>query len=96
MIHRKTMRVYPQVSGLAAWSENCKWYSSLPLVQFATITLCVASQQVFIVVGDFIMTQSGNFWIHPHTVMMMRGRRIIPSQILCESQKFLVLSTTVV
>jgi hypothetical protein len=25
------MRVYPKVSGLAAWSENCKWYSFLPL-----------------------------------------------------------------
>jgi hypothetical protein len=24
-------RVYTKVSGLAAWSENCKWYSSLPL-----------------------------------------------------------------
>jgi hypothetical protein len=24
-------RVYPKVSGLVAWSENCKWYSSLPL-----------------------------------------------------------------
>jgi hypothetical protein len=24
-------RMYPKVSGLAAWSENCKWYSSLPL-----------------------------------------------------------------
>jgi hypothetical protein len=24
-------RVYPKVSGLAAWSENYKWYSSLPL-----------------------------------------------------------------
>jgi hypothetical protein len=23
--------VYPEVSGLIAWSENCKWYSSLPL-----------------------------------------------------------------
>jgi len=23
--------VYPKVSGLAAWSENFKWYSSLPL-----------------------------------------------------------------
>jgi hypothetical protein len=21
----------PKVSGLVAWSENCKWYSSLPL-----------------------------------------------------------------
>jgi hypothetical protein len=25
------IRVYPKVSGLAAWSENYKWYSSLPL-----------------------------------------------------------------
>jgi hypothetical protein len=25
------MRAYPKVSGLAAWSEDCKWYSSLPL-----------------------------------------------------------------
>jgi hypothetical protein len=24
-------RVYPKVSGLATWSENCKWSSSLPL-----------------------------------------------------------------
>jgi hypothetical protein len=24
-------RVYPKVSGLAAWNENCKWYSPLPL-----------------------------------------------------------------
>jgi hypothetical protein len=24
-------RVYPKVSGLAAWSKHCKWYSSLPL-----------------------------------------------------------------
>jgi len=25
------VRLYPNVSGLAAWSENCKWYSSLTL-----------------------------------------------------------------
>jgi len=25
------MRMYTKVSGLATWSENCKWYSSLPL-----------------------------------------------------------------
>jgi hypothetical protein len=24
-------RVYPKLSGLDAWSENFKWYSSLPL-----------------------------------------------------------------
>jgi hypothetical protein len=27
----KYTRVCPKVSGLAAWSENCKWYNSLPL-----------------------------------------------------------------
>jgi hypothetical protein len=26
-----TRRVCPKVSGHVAWSENCKWYSSLPL-----------------------------------------------------------------
>jgi len=41
--------VYPKVSGLATWSENCKLHNSLPLgaalspVNFAAITLCVAS-----------------------------------------------------
>jgi hypothetical protein len=53
-------KVYPKVSGLAAWSENCKWFSSLPLgavvalfcesvlMSFAAITLCLASQRVLI------------------------------------------------
>jgi hypothetical protein len=62
------MRVYPKVSWLAAWSENCKWYSSLPLgavvslfcesVYFATITLCVASHQVFTVVVIYFVINS--------------------------------------
>jgi hypothetical protein len=30
-------KVYPKVSGLAAFSENCKWYSSLPLGAFASL-----------------------------------------------------------
>jgi hypothetical protein len=37
------------------------WFS---LVRFAAITLYIASQRVFIIVY-FVMTQSGNFWIHP-------------------------------
>jgi hypothetical protein len=28
---RVFLRMYPKVSGLASWSENCKCYSSLPL-----------------------------------------------------------------
>jgi hypothetical protein len=31
MFTYRLRRVYPKFSGLAAWSENCKWYSSLPL-----------------------------------------------------------------
>jgi hypothetical protein len=38
-------------------------------VSFAAITLCVASQRVLIVVVVvvvyFVMTRSGNVWIHP-------------------------------
>jgi hypothetical protein len=30
-------RVYPKVSGLAAWSENCKWYSCLQLGGFLSL-----------------------------------------------------------
>jgi hypothetical protein len=30
-VNSHNTRVYPKVSGLAAWSEKCKWYSSLPL-----------------------------------------------------------------
>jgi hypothetical protein len=38
-------------------------------VSFAAITLCVVSERVFIVVVVyFVMTQSGNFWIHPRWV----------------------------
>jgi hypothetical protein len=40
-------------------------------VSFAAITLFVASQRVFIVVY-FVMTQSGNFWVHPRTYVVPR------------------------
>jgi hypothetical protein len=37
-------------------------------VSFAVITLCVASQRLFIVESVyFVLTQSGNFWIQPRT-----------------------------
>jgi hypothetical protein len=60
------MRVYQKLSGLIAWSENCKmvqlfasrcnciailWDS---LVSFTAVTLCVASQRVFVVVVVFL------------------------------------------
>jgi len=39
-------RVYPDVSRLATWSKNCKWYSYLPLCFLMSVT----------VVDCFIMT----------------------------------------
>jgi hypothetical protein len=60
-------------------------------MRFAVITLCVASQRVVVVVvvvaaaaaaaaaavaAYFVMTQSGNFWIHPRT---SRGLHITKS-----------------
>jgi hypothetical protein len=40
-------------------------------VIFAAITICVASQRVFVVVVVVVVlsTQSGNFWIHPRILM---------------------------
>jgi hypothetical protein len=48
-------RVYPKVSGMAAWSENCEWCSSLPLGAVVllfceSVYYCVASQRAFIAV----------------------------------------------
>jgi hypothetical protein len=102
-------RVYPEVSGLASWNKNCKLYSSLPLgavvwlfcwvspVSFAAMTLYVASQQVFIVVVViyFVMTQSGNFWIHlrihisePSNSFSYRESKYRKKILLCQYQTF--------
>jgi hypothetical protein len=44
-------------------------------VRFAAITLCVASQRVFIVVSVyFVMTRSENYWIHPRVCLCVCAR----------------------
>jgi hypothetical protein len=56
-----------QVIHLSATRCSCIAILWASLVSFAAITFCVASQRVFIAVRvNFIMTQSGNFWILPH------------------------------
>jgi hypothetical protein len=51
---------------LSATRCSCIAILLVSLVNFTAIILYVASQQVFIVVSVyFVMTQSGNFWIHP-------------------------------
>jgi hypothetical protein len=66
-VNTKYTGVYPKVSGLAAWSKNCKWYSSLPLggvvslvilVSFVAITLWVPSQQVISKVSVYFIINS--------------------------------------
>jgi hypothetical protein len=49
-------------------------------VSFAAITLCVASQRLFIVV-DFVTTQYGNFWIYHR--MCGNQNEHIASSLLC-------------
>jgi hypothetical protein len=51
-------------------------------VSFVPITLCVASQQMFIVVVYFVTAQSGNFWIHPRTfIRVVTGTRLVATEI---------------
>jgi hypothetical protein len=52
---------------LSATRRSCIAIVRVSLVSFAIITLCVASQRVFVVVVVvvyFVTTQCGNFWIH--------------------------------
>jgi hypothetical protein len=53
-----------QMVQLSATRCSCIAILWVNLVNFAAITLCSASQQVFIVVVISLSTQSGNFWIH--------------------------------
>jgi hypothetical protein len=51
-------------------------------VSFAVITLCVASQRVFIVViVYFVMTQSGNFWLHHRIIQLQTGLCLVNEQL---------------
>jgi hypothetical protein len=56
-----------QMVQLSATRFTCIAILWVRLVSFAAITLCIASQRVFIVVVVvyFVITRSGNFWINP-------------------------------
>jgi hypothetical protein len=54
-----------QMVQLSATRFSCITILWVSLMSFATVTFCVASQRVFIVVSlYFVTTQSGNFWIY--------------------------------
>jgi hypothetical protein len=59
-------------------------------VNLAAITLCVASQRVFIVFIS-LWTQSGNFWLHPCTWSVISVQQFILTQ---TKKKFIALKTT--
>jgi hypothetical protein len=61
-----------QMVQLFATSCSCIAILWVILVSFAAITLCVASQRVCIIIVYFVMTPSGNFWIHPHKTYFVR------------------------
>jgi hypothetical protein len=87
--YRICTRVYPKVSGLAAWNENCKWYNSLPLgavvslfyelLSFAAIIMCVASQRVFIVVSVYFVTDSVRKLLNTPSYLWLRQ----PAMLVC-------------
>jgi hypothetical protein len=62
--------VYPKVSGLAAWTENWKWYSCLPggavVSPFceSIYQILLLNECLFLLLFISLSTQSGNFWIH--------------------------------
>jgi hypothetical protein len=57
-----------QVVQLTAIRCSCIAILWVSLVNFAVITLYVASRRMFIVVS--VMIQSGNFWLHPSTASL--------------------------
>jgi hypothetical protein len=60
------MRVYPKVSGLAAWSEIFKWYISLPLDAVVSLfcefslhkPICCFSTVLIVVVAVYFVIDS--------------------------------------
>jgi hypothetical protein len=83
-----------QMIQLSATSCSCIYILWVSLVSFAAITLCVASERVFIFVSVyFAMTQSGNFWIHPRILDLdVRWRWVVSftSRLLYPGARFLV------
>jgi hypothetical protein len=67
----RTGRLGPELQMIQLSAIRCRCIAILwvSLVSFAAITLCVASQRVFVVVVVIsLSTQSGNFWIHPRII----------------------------
>jgi hypothetical protein len=83
-----------QMVQLCATMCSCIAILWVSLVSSVAITVCVASQRVF-VVDDvyFVTTQSGNFWIHPRKMYLTMISKYCHATIACpnifkQSSKF--------
>jgi hypothetical protein len=56
------MRVYPKISELATWSENCKWYSSLPLGAVVSLFCKSAAKRIQNLVSEVSSGRSRYRW----------------------------------
>jgi hypothetical protein len=55
-------------------------------VNFAAITVCIASELVFIFVVHFVVTQYGNLWIHsPNTNLSYSVHQVAVLPVLSHS-----------
>jgi hypothetical protein len=70
----RTGRLERELQTIQPSATGCSFIAILwdSLVSFVAITLCVASQRVFIIAVYFVMTQSGNFWIHVFNGMKLK------------------------
>jgi hypothetical protein len=82
-----------QMAQFSASRCSCIAILLVSLVCFAAITLCVVSQWVFIVVSIYfsLLTQSGNFWIHPHTTIIHDSTLSLPISALFDSITWWIL-----
>jgi hypothetical protein len=65
----RTGRLERELQMVQLSATRCSYIAilSISLASFDAITFWIASQRVFVVVSVyFVMTQSGNVWIHPH------------------------------
>jgi hypothetical protein len=71
LVHVHT-RAYPKVSGRTAWSENCKWYGSLPLLGAVVSLFCESVYEFcrhnpLCCLSTSVCCCSCHYWLSPET-----------------------------
>jgi hypothetical protein len=75
----RTGRLEQELQMVQLSANMCGYIAILwvSIVSFAAVTFRVASQRVFVFVAYFVMTQSGNFWVHPRTQRHSRAKYLV-------------------